>query len=113
MKKAPTAEKDMAALLERLAQLEQRVQQLEAEKATAAMSAAPAPLSVPAASPAPAVKAPEPISEEVVLAISAAVAAYLGKRATVRQIRLIGNEAWAQQGRVSIMASHRWAMHRN
>jgi methylmalonyl-CoA carboxyltransferase 12S subunit len=42
-----------------------------------------------------------------VLAISAAVAAYLGVRAHIRQIRLVSTGAWAQQGRVSIQASHR------
>ncbi len=41
------------------------------------------------------------ISEELLMAISAAVAAYLGKRAHIRQVRLIGSTAWAQQGRVS------------
>jgi methylmalonyl-CoA carboxyltransferase 12S subunit len=51
--------------------------------------------------------APEGITEEEVLAISAAVAAYLGVRAHIRQIRLISGNAWAQQGRVSIQASHR------
>jgi methylmalonyl-CoA carboxyltransferase 12S subunit len=51
--------------------------------------------------------APEGITEEEVLAISAAVAAYLGVRAHIKQIRLIGGNAWAQQGRVSIQASHR------
>ena len=51
--------------------------------------------------------AAEGITEEEVLAISAAVAAYLGVRAHIKQIRLIGGNAWAQQGRVSIQASHR------
>jgi methylmalonyl-CoA carboxyltransferase large subunit len=46
------------------------------------------------------------ISEDEVLAISAAVAAYLGVRAHIRQIRLVSGGAWAQQGRVSIQASH-------
>ncbi len=46
------------------------------------------------------------ITEEEVLAISAAVAAYLGVRAHIRQIRLVSTSAWAQQGRVSIQASH-------
>jgi methylmalonyl-CoA carboxyltransferase large subunit len=49
---------------------------------------------------------PEGITEEEVLAISAAVAAYLGVRAHIRQIRLVSTGAWAQQGRVSIQASH-------
>jgi methylmalonyl-CoA carboxyltransferase large subunit len=53
-----------------------------------------------------AVPAPEGITEEEVLAISAAVAAYLGVRAHIRQIRLVSTGAWAQQGRVSIQASH-------
>ncbi|MCC7153823.1 MAG: hypothetical protein IT161_04550, partial [Bryobacterales bacterium] len=52
------------------------------------------------------------ISEETLAVISAAIASFLGVKAKIRQIRLVGREAWAQQGRVSIMASHRWAMHR-
>jgi methylmalonyl-CoA carboxyltransferase large subunit len=47
------------------------------------------------------------ISEEEVLAISAALAAWLGVHAHIRQIRLIRTGAWAQQGRVTIQASHR------
>ena len=49
----------------------------------------------------------EGISEDELLAISGAVAAYLGVKAHIKQIRLIGGNAWAQQGRVSIQASHR------
>jgi methylmalonyl-CoA carboxyltransferase large subunit len=49
----------------------------------------------------------EGITEEEVLAISAAVAAFLGVRAHIRQIRLVSTNAWAQQGRVYIQASHR------
>lgn len=48
----------------------------------------------------------EPISEEILMVISAAVAAFLGERAHIRQVRLIRSRAWAQQGRVSIQASH-------
>ena len=43
---------------------------------------------------------------EMVLVIGAAVAAFLGKKAPIRQIRLLGSAAWAQQGRVTIQASH-------
>jgi methylmalonyl-CoA carboxyltransferase large subunit len=50
--------------------------------------------------------APAAITEEELLAISAAIGAYLGVRAHIRQIRLVGTSAWAQQGRVSIQASH-------
>jgi methylmalonyl-CoA carboxyltransferase large subunit len=49
---------------------------------------------------------PTDVPPDVVLAISAAVAAYLGKRATVRQIRLSGSTSWAQEGRAAVMASH-------
>ncbi len=51
--------------------------------------------------------AAEGITEEELLAISAAIGAYLGVRAHIRQIRLVSTTAWAQQGRVSIQASHR------
>jgi methylmalonyl-CoA carboxyltransferase large subunit len=47
------------------------------------------------------------ITEEEVLAISAALAAWLGVHPHIRQIRLIRTGAWAQQGRVTIQASHR------
>jgi methylmalonyl-CoA carboxyltransferase large subunit len=49
---------------------------------------------------------PTTVSPDVVLAISAAVAAFLGKRAKVRQIHLAGTTTWAQQGRAAVMASH-------
>jgi methylmalonyl-CoA carboxyltransferase 12S subunit len=51
------------------------------------------------------------LDEEVVLVISAAIAAFLGKKAHIRQIRLIGSGAWAQQGRVTIQASHALSVH--
>jgi len=46
------------------------------------------------------------MTEDEMLAVSAAIAAYLGVRAHIRQIRLVSTSAWAQQGRVSIQASH-------
>lgn len=50
-------------------------------------------------------------TEEVMIAISAAVAAYLGKRATVKRVRLATGasstgSAWAVQGRAAIQQSH-------
>jgi hypothetical protein len=57
--------------------------------------------------PSPAPDADGAIDPDVILAISAAVAAYLGERAHVKQIRLIGSQAWGRQGRVSVQASHR------
>jgi len=38
--------------------------------------------------------------------IGAAIAAYLGKRPHIRQIRLLRSDAWAQEGRTTIQASH-------
>ena len=60
----------------------------------------------PAVAPATADSSPESISEEIILVIAAAVAASLGKKAPIRQIRLLGSTVWAQQGRVTIQASH-------
>ena len=88
----------LAELQSKIATLEARIQQLE--------HPAPVPAPVPVAKPAPAPQPPE-ISEEVMLVIAAAVAAYLGERAHIRVVRLASSNAWAQQGRVSIQASHR------
>lgn len=55
-------------------------------------------------------RADDEIAPEILLAIAAAVAAFLGERAHVRQIRLISSPAWGQQGRVNVQASH--ALHR-
>jgi hypothetical protein len=40
------------------------------------------------------------------IAISAAVAAFLGVRARIRQVRLVQSSAWAQVGRIGSHASH-------
>jgi methylmalonyl-CoA carboxyltransferase large subunit len=70
--------------------------------------------------PAPATTAePQPqsseIPEEVLLVISAAVAAFLGKRARIRTVRRVpmpGFNPWSQQGRVYIQGSHNiWSRH--
>lgn len=53
---------------------------------------------------------PDGLDEELVLVISAAIAAFLGKKPHIRQIQLVGHAAWAQQGRVTIQASHRLAV---
>jgi methylmalonyl-CoA carboxyltransferase large subunit len=101
----------------RLSELEDRVRKLEAERdaalAAASFAAAPAVKKPAAATIADAPPgATEEVSEEILSVISAAVAAFLGLRVRVRQVRLRHSEAWAQQGRVSIMASHRWAIQR-
>jgi methylmalonyl-CoA carboxyltransferase large subunit len=50
--------------------------------------------------------APAPVTEEDMIAISAAVAAFLGVRARIRQVRLVHSSAWAQVGRMGTHASH-------
>jgi methylmalonyl-CoA carboxyltransferase 12S subunit len=98
------AMKDVGEVLEKvkaeLAALSERLARLEALTAVASSPAAAKETSL-APPPAP------NVSEEEVLAISAALAAYLGVRLHIRQIRLVSSAAWAQQGRVSIQASHR------
>ena len=91
----------LEALRREVARLGERVAALEGARGTSA-PAAPAP-------------AAEGLSEEVVLVISAAIAAYLGKRPHIRQIRLLRSDAWAQQGRATIQASHalQWPGHGN
>lgn len=74
------------ALQEQFAALAARVDQLEGDLA--------------------AVRAGAPLDADVVLAISAAVAAYLGKRATVKQVRLRRASSWSAQGRASHQQSH-------
>jgi methylmalonyl-CoA carboxyltransferase large subunit len=85
----PTQENETLAMIaqlrEELSTLKTRVSALERQAAKAA-SAAP--------------------SEEEMLTISAAVAAFLGVRARIRQVRLVHSSAWAQVGRMGTHASH-------
>ena len=46
------------------------------------------------------------VSEDVLLAISAACAAFLGKRATIKQVHLRRGSGWASQGRAAAQQSH-------
>ena len=87
----------LAALSERLAKLEHASPPAGPAAAQEARAAEPA--------------APEPspdqdLTEEELLVISGALAAYLGCRVHIRQIRLISSHNWSQQGRVFIQASH-------
>lgn len=75
---------ELAALIERVQRLESQVAQLRA----AAGSEVP---------------------RDVMLVISAAVAAYLGKRATIKQVRLVTDTTWASTGRAYVHSSHRRA----
>ncbi len=46
------------------------------------------------------------VSDDVLLAISAACAAYLGKRATIKQVHLRRGGAWATQGLATVQQQH-------
>lgn len=91
----PEVAETLEALRREVTRLGERVAALE-------KSSAPKP---PTPAPVPVAQA-EGLSEEILLVLSAAIAAFLGKKAHIRQIRLIGATAWAQQGRVTIQASH-------
>jgi methylmalonyl-CoA carboxyltransferase large subunit len=84
--------KSAAALENEITELRRRVEKLETLLA--------------AATPAPLPEAKPEISADLILVISAAVAAFLGKRAAIRQIHLTSSSAWAAQGRATVQASH-------
>jgi methylmalonyl-CoA carboxyltransferase large subunit len=87
----PGADQDTLTLLmqmrEEIGALRQRVSQLEHSAAQAAAK-------------------PAAPTEEEMVALSAAVAAFLGVRARIRQVRLVQSSAWAQVGRMGTHASH-------
>ena len=80
----------------------------EASREPAQQAAAPAPSSMLAHASS---SRADGLDEEIVLVISAAIAAFLGKKAHIRQISLVGSGVWAQQGRVTIQASHALSVH--
>jgi len=91
---------DIKSLEAKVEELGQRIEKLESLLAAFTKSA-----------PSIAANAQEPVAQkeipgEIILAISAAVAAFLGKRASIRQIRLTGETPWAMQGRATVQASH-------
>lgn len=92
-----------------LARLGERVAALEAAAAVTPSSAQPAVAAQPDAAATAAAAQPDGLDEEVILVISAAIAAFLGKKPHIRQIHVLRQDAWAQQGRVTIQASHRLA----
>jgi methylmalonyl-CoA carboxyltransferase 12S subunit len=92
----------LADVLKALASIQNELTKL-GERVAALESAAHA---KPATAPSPPPAQPESLSDELVLIIGAAIAAFLGKKAHIRGIRLLDSAAWAQQGRVTIQASH-------
>jgi methylmalonyl-CoA carboxyltransferase large subunit len=89
------SKQEVRSLEGKIEELEKRIAKLESMAAAAKSAPAPQP---------PAVETG--VRPEIVLAISAAVAAFLGKRASIRQIRLTGETPWAMQGRATVQASH-------
>ena len=65
---------------------------------------------VPVARPAPAPPVSAEITPEILMVLTAAVSAFLGKKAKIRRARVAQHaglsSAWAQQGRVFVQASH-------
>jgi methylmalonyl-CoA carboxyltransferase large subunit len=79
------------------------------EPAQAAVREPVAALSAPAEAVAAAPVVEEGIRPEVLMVLTAAVAAFLGKKARIRRASLAPmgpQSAWAQQGRVFVQASH-------
>lgn len=79
---AAISQAELSALLERLDRLESQVAELRA-----------------AAGP--------EVPRDVMLVLAAAVAAYLGKQATIKQVRLVSDTTWASTGRAYVHGSHR------
>jgi methylmalonyl-CoA carboxyltransferase large subunit len=94
----------IAAMRAEIAALTQRVQALDAVREE--LSALKLQVSALEHSAARAAAAPAPVTEEDMIAISAAVAAFLGVRARIRQVRLVQSSAWGQVGRMGSHASH-------
>jgi methylmalonyl-CoA carboxyltransferase large subunit len=95
---------ELELLKTQLAELAERIARLESSLAAASSTATPLPKSDREAAVSSS-GAPE-LSSDIVIVISAAVAAYLGERAHIRSIRLVGTSRWSHQGRLSIQGSH-------
>jgi len=95
MEAVESLRRDVERLSERMGEIEKRVQR-------SADSTGPKEKSLPVA---------EEFSEELLSAISAAVAAYLGVKPHIRQVRLLSSVPWSHEGRVTIQASKDFAVH--
>jgi uncharacterized protein YneF (UPF0154 family) len=100
-------------------ELEERVGALETKMQAASVSPAPAqPIvqpAIPVATPVvkPAAPPREEVSPETLLVLAAAVTAFLGKKVRIRSAKMLyaheSFNAWSQQGRVVVQASHNLA----
>ena len=50
----------------------------------------------------------EEIPDDVLIAISAAVSAYMGNRGTVRAVHFLRHRSWSQQGRQAVQHKAKW-----
>ncbi len=100
----------LAALRGEVATLADRVAALESSVARQPMMGA-AQTGAESSNGAP--RASDESTPEIVAVIAAVLAAHLGVRPHIRQISLAGGGAWAQQGRVTIQASHALAIQRD
>jgi methylmalonyl-CoA carboxyltransferase large subunit len=95
------------ALAETLEEVRRELRRLGERVAALEAAVGPKPaVPLPKASTSPPLAEVAGVSEEILLVISAAVAAFLGEGPHIRQVRLVGSRAWAQQGRVTVQASH-------
>ncbi len=92
---------DLASVREALEALQAEIRRLNERVATLESQA------VSPASAGPVVPAESAeLNPDLVLVISAAIAAFLGVKPRIRQIRVLRSDAWAQQGRATVQASH-------
>jgi methylmalonyl-CoA carboxyltransferase large subunit len=91
----------LAALRSEVAALADRITKLEATGVVRGGEAPVASGSADRAHP-----SPPGVTPDIIAVITAALAAYLGVKPHIRQITMVGGAAWAQQGRVTIQASH-------
>jgi methylmalonyl-CoA carboxyltransferase large subunit len=94
VKTLTTLRMEVAALADRLTKLEAAGLARSAE-GRAAVAPAEAQLLSPVG-----------VTPDIIAVITAALAAYLGVKPHIRQITMLSGAAWAQQGRVTIQASH-------
>jgi len=88
--------------------------EIEALRTALKQPAPPSPKPEPVATAAARPEVSEEITPEILMVLSAAVAAFLGKKARIKRARVAAGpiehgSAWAQQGRVFVQASHNLA----
>lgn len=91
---------ELDLLRKQLAEMQAKLDRLLAHEGVAVQPAPPAPR--PA-------RPKREVSEETLYVLSAAIAAFLGKKAKIKTVRPLGaysTENWGLQGRVAIMGSH-------